>query len=175
MGQHRGVSMSWEEYLAGDETLVEYYDDTGWTRRGWTVRHQRVVQAIAGSLEDSVPARYFVAMQAGWRPGRLELCPDVLVAEQPAPDDYLRDAPNLVVEVVDGDRAAVEIDKPRLYRAYEVPWLLVVDPTVDRGWLCLSAAAPDGYCSILESDLTTAVEIPLPWRPMMLDVSRYIT
>ena len=124
-----GQEMSWEEYVAlGDEVRSEYVDGrlvvSAMPRRTHQVASVRLVNALQDVLPDDLDA----TLAWGWKVGRDELAPDVMVHPRTEEDLRFTGTPVLAVEILSSDRRGDQVTKAFKYAAAGLPHYWILDP-----------------------------------------------
>ncbi len=174
----RRVRMSWDEYL----------ELPGRPRAEWVngevvidvapVRfdHGDAVGSLIGLLKPVFPDQYLVTEVGLWLPHNRLRAPDLMLVSERPDEDWVRDAPVLVIEVLSpSTRSEDTIRKSMEYAAGGVGQYWVVDPDhraidvwqlVDGEWEL--AARVDEKCPTAEVELAGVV-VPLDLRQVLRD------
>ncbi len=157
-----GEPMSWEEYAQrSPEPPSEYIDGRRVMAPAPTRPHQRARRRLAHLLDDVKPDGYEVTMAWGWKVGKDEFIPDVLV--HPITDESARfmGTPLLVVEVLSSNRANDLVLKVLRYARGGPRNYWILDPR-DEAFDAFTLDEHGEYVSAGHVDGTTGpVDIPL--------------
>lgn len=123
-----GAAMSWEEFDALGEIRAEYIDGRVVMAAPPWRRHQRACRLLANLLEDAAGAGYVVEEAWGWKPGRDEFVPDILVFASTHEDVRYTGVPVLAVEVLSTSPVRDLVVKRNKYAGYGLERYWVVDP-----------------------------------------------
>lgn len=137
------IPMSWDDYLALDETWRgEYYDGAFIVSPSAVQRHQRIVARLVSRIASALPPTADVLAEWGWRPWpTTEFILDVVVFDR-TDERHLTAVPHLVVEVLSDDRGRNLIHKFQLYARAGLPRYWVID--ADRPTVVVYHLADDG-------------------------------
>lgn len=125
------IPMSWDDYDAlGPDARGEYIDGSLVMSPAPGGRHQDISRRLANVIEPVLPGSTRVREGWGWKPGRDEFVPDVMVFDvgEDYDDRRLTTTPHLVVEVLSTDRARDIIRKATKYAAAGLERYWIVDP-----------------------------------------------
>ena len=127
------TEMSEEEYLAlGATKHHEYYDGICVVNPP-TVRHQRAERTLLLLLDPVAPDGFEVLTEAGWRTGGSWFEPDLMLVPVGGPDDIVRDAPLLIVEILSpSNRLDDIVTKRARYAEGGLLWYWIVDLDAPR-------------------------------------------
>ncbi|MEW9266871.1 Uma2 family endonuclease [Kineococcus endophyticus] len=123
--------MTWDEYEAmPDDPHREYIDGMAVVTPAPGLRHQRISVALVTGLREVLPPTHDATVAWGWKPGRDEFIPDVLVWARADETDDRRftGTPALVVEVLATNRRDDLLLKMTKYAASGLPRYWIVDP-----------------------------------------------
>ncbi|MEZ0166068.1 Uma2 family endonuclease [Kineococcus sp. LSe6-4] len=128
-----GRSLTWEEYLSlPEDTRVEYIDGRLAVSPTPDRQHQGIVLDLAFAIGAVLPATHRVIPSWGWKPGRDEFIPDVMVYDvataRAGDDGRFTGTPALVVEVLSSNRGDDLIRKMAKYAEAGLPHYWIVDP-----------------------------------------------
>lgn len=124
------IPMSYVDYLDLDEPVhVEYYDGCAVVNNPNRV-HQRVIARVLALLNQACPVEYEALAEWGWEAAAQTMFkPDVMVVAKEGPQDWLRTAPLIAVEVLSPSTRRVDLTlKMEAYAAGGALWYWVVDP-----------------------------------------------
>ena len=123
-----GQPMSWEEYeRLGEDIRAQYVDGRLVMSPSPSRRHQRVARRLANGLEAVLPDGWQVDAFWGWKPGRDEFIPDVIVYPETEEQVRFTGTPALVVEVLSGNRSTDLVVKVGKYAAAGLAHYWVLD------------------------------------------------
>ncbi|GGU30580.1 Uma2 family endonuclease [Nocardioides albus] len=138
------VPMSWDEYLALEDTPGEYYGGSLVTMAPPGRNHQRIIHELHVLLERNLEAGLDITQGWGWSPEgiREELILDLMVHDKTDDERTLRTTPHLVVEVLSSNRRDDLVGKLNRYAQWGAPAYWIVDP---RDHVTLTHRLEDGY------------------------------
>lgn len=122
---------TWEEYEAlGEVRNAEYVDGCIVMSPLPGLRHQMAAQRLTKVLRSAVSEEYVVVHGWGWKPGRDEFGPDVMVvrAADITTDVRFSRVPVLCVEILSSNRAHDLITKTAKYAEAGLDHYWIVDP-----------------------------------------------
>lgn len=123
----RRLPMSWDEYVDVD-VRGEYIDGELVVSAMPTRRHQVACQRLIEMIGAVLPEGVDVVGSWGWKPGRDEFGPDVMVFDETDEDVRYTGIPHLCVEVRSADPGADLVRKMAKYAQAGLPRYWVVDP-----------------------------------------------
>jgi Uma2 family endonuclease len=138
------VPMSWDEYLALEDTPGEYYGGSLVTMAPPGRNHQRIMFDLQTLLHHHLAPGTAVTQAWGWSPDgvREELIPDLMVHDETEEERTLRTTPHLVVEILSSNRRDDLVGKLNRYAQWGAPTYWIVDP---RDHVILTHRLEDGY------------------------------
>lgn len=138
------VPMSWDEYLALEDTPGEYYGGSLVTMAPPGQAHQRITFELQMLIRQHLAPGTSVTQAWGWTPNgvREELIPDLMVHDKTDEQRTLRTTPHLVVEVLSSNRRDDLVGKLNRYAQWGAPAYWIVDP---RDHVILTHRLEDGY------------------------------
>ncbi|MGY0541033.1 Uma2 family endonuclease [Nocardioides sp. YJ-D4] len=138
------VPMSWDEYLALEDTPGEYYGGSLVTLAPPGRKHQRIMFELQTLIRHHLAPGTDVTQAWGWSPNdvREELIPDLMVHVQTDEERTLTSTPHLVVEILSSNRRDDLVGKLNRYAQWGAPAYWIVDP---RDHVILTHRLEDGY------------------------------
>jgi len=129
---------TWEEYEhLGEDVRCEYIDGRVVVTPFPTGRHASVILELQVALRAILPKPLAVVSHTGWKPGRDEFGPDIMIIPRDALDaPRFEGTPHLVVEVLSTNRATDTVVKAGKYARAGAPRYWIVDVR-DRTLLAL--------------------------------------
>lgn len=124
------IPISWEEYLARDDLVGDYYEGCFVEMSPPTARHQRIIKRLGAVLDLSAPHGAESLAGSGWSPSgvREALIPDLMVLPVDSDPKMLAEPPMLVVEVLSTNRSDDLVAKIYRYAKWGAPAYWIVDP-----------------------------------------------
>jgi Uma2 family endonuclease len=160
--------MSWDEYEAlGDEVRGEYIDGELVVSPMPSQLHQLACKRMIVQLGAVVPDGYRVIGGWGWKSGRDEFGPDVMVYPVTSENTRFTGIPALAVEVLSSNRGYDLIMKSAKYSAAGLPHYWVIDPRehaietyrLDEGIFHQTARLTAGHAELSLGIATVVIDI----------------
>ena len=124
-----GQPMSWEQYTElPEDPRVEFLDGRLLVSPSPSRVHQNAARRLAAALEPVLPEDLRVTTAWSWRTASAEFIPDVMVHAHTAETTRFTGTPQLVVEVLSGNRGDDLVLKSARYAAAGLPHYWVLDP-----------------------------------------------
>jgi len=120
---------TWEDYeRLPEDVRREYVDGEIVVTPFPSGRHSWVISELQAALKQVLPPALVPVSHTGWKPGRDEFGPDLMVVPREALDDVrFEGIPPLVVEVMSTNRAMDAVTKLQKYAAAGAPRYWLVD------------------------------------------------
>lgn len=125
-----GTAMSWEEFDALGEIRAEYIDGRVVMAAAPRKRHQRACRLLAALLDSALLPGFDVDEGWGWKPGRDEFVPDIMVFARTDEDIRFTATPVLVVEILSTSPTRDLVVKMNKYARYGLDRYWIVDPAL---------------------------------------------